>query len=356
MTLCAHFGTCGGCAFQDMPDDAYRAMKRGEIERALTQNNLAGVEIADIVESAPNTRRRATFKVAKANGKVELGFHAAKSHVIVNLTECRVMTPLLTALVPGLRNMMAALLHEGEKTELHVTETDTGFDVVLRWKRLETPKVTAELAHWSAKLNLARVTGNGEILFEQRTPQVRFGKANVKLPPDAFLQPTRDGEAALQSRVLAAVKGARSVADLFAGCGTFTLPLAGQSRVLAVEQEGPMLNALAAAVRATQGLKPVTTEKRDLFKRPLAGMELAKIDAVVLDPPRAGAAAQAKALAESKVARIAYVSCSAATFARDARLLVDGGYRMGPIVPVDQFLWSSHIELVTAFERPGRGK
>jgi 23S rRNA (uracil1939-C5)-methyltransferase len=356
MTLCTHFGICGGCAFQDMPDDTYRAMKRAEIERALAQNGLAGAEIADIVESAPNTRRRATFKAAKANGKTELGFHAAKSHVIVDLTECRVMTPALTALMPGLREMMGALLHEGEKTELSVTETDTGFDVVLRWKRLETPKLTAELARWGAKLNLARVTGNGEILFEQRTPQVRFGKASVKLPADAFLQPTRDGEAALQSRVLAAVKGAKAVADLFAGCGTFSLPLAEHARVLAVEQEGAMLSALAAAARATQGLKPIAVEKRDLFKRPLAGMELAKVDAVVLDPPRAGAAAQAKALAASKIARIAYVSCNALTFARDAKLLVDGGYRMGPIVPVDQFLWSSHIELVTVFERPGRGK
>jgi 23S rRNA (uracil1939-C5)-methyltransferase len=180
---------------------------------------------------------------------------------------------------------------------------------------------------------------------------VRFGKAAVKLPPDVFLQPTRDGEAVLQSQVLAGVGGAKTIADLFAGCGTFALPLAVQARVHAVEQDGTMLAALAAAAKATQGLKPLTIEKRDLFNRPLAGPELAKFDAVVLDPPRAGAIAQAKALAASTAGRAVYVSCNAVSFARDARVLVDGGFRMGAIVPVDQFLWSSHIELVTTFER-----
>jgi 23S rRNA (uracil1939-C5)-methyltransferase len=351
VTLCAHFGTCGGCTYQDMPDDAYRAMKRETVARALATHNLADAVVEDIVEAAPNTRRRATFKVEKKNGSIELGFHAAKSHTIVDLNECRVMTPSLTALTQGLRTMMAAILHDGEKTELQVTETDTGFDLVLHWKRFSTPKLIAELAGWAQRLNLARITGNGETLIELRTPTIRIGKAEVKLPPDAFLQPTKDGEATLQSRVLAALKGAKSVADLFSGCGTFALPLAEHARVHAVEQDTHMLNALAAAARATQGLKPLTIEKRDLFKRPLAGAELAKFDAVVLDPPRAGAPAQAKALAASKIARIAYVSCNPLTFARDARLLVDGGYRMGTVTPVDQFLWSSHIELVTVFER-----
>ncbi|HEY1709087.1 MAG TPA: hypothetical protein VGG10_12535 [Rhizomicrobium sp.] len=349
--LCAHFGVCGGCAFQDMADGVYRAMKRETVLRALAQQGFADAVVDDIVESAPETRRRATFKVAKLNGAIEIGFHAAKSHTIVDLNECRVMTPALTALVPGLHAMMGALLHDGEKTELHVTETDTGFDLVLHWKRLETTKLTAEIARWAERLNLARVTGNGEPLVELRAPVVRFGKARVKLPPDAFLQPTKDGEAILQAQVLAGIGRAKTVADLFAGCGTFALPLAEQARVQAIEQDGTMLTALAAAAKATQGLKPLAIEKRDLFKRPLAGPELAKFDAVVLDPPRAGASAQAKALAGSTTGRVVYVSCNAVSFARDARVLVDGGYRMGVIVPVDQFLWSSHIELVTTFER-----
>jgi 23S rRNA (uracil1939-C5)-methyltransferase len=252
--------------------------------------------------------------------------------------------------------MMNALLHEGEKTELHVSETDAGFDVVIRWKRFPTPKLTAEIAPWAERLYLARVTGNGETLVALRAPTERLGKATVKLPPDAFLQPTRDGEAALQRRVIAALEGAKNVADLFCGCGTFAFPLAERARVHAVEQDGAMLKALTAAVQATPGLKPVTTEKRDLFKRPLAGNELARFDALVLDPPRAGASAQAKLLATSAVPRVAYVSCNPLTFARDARVLVDGGYHMGVITPVDQFLWSSHIELMTLFERPSRGK
>ncbi len=356
MSLCAHFGTCGGCAFQDMAEDRYRAMKRDTVVHALAAQGFADAVVEDAMETAPATRRRATFKVEKRGGATEIGFHAAKSHTIVDMRECRVMTPSLTALVVGLRAMLQDVLRDGEKSELHVTETDTGFDVVLRWKRLVTPKLTTELAGWAKRLGLARITGNGETLIELRAPSVRIGKASVKLPPDAFLQPTRDGEQALQSRVRAAVRGSKAVVDLFAGCGTFALALAESMRVRAVEQDGAMLNAMAAAARATQGLKPLTTEKRDLFKLPLAGAELAKFDAAVLDPPRAGAAAQAKALAQSKVARIAYVSCNAASFARDARVLVDGGYRMGPVMPVDQFLWSSHIELVGAFDKRVRGR
>jgi len=337
-----------------MPDNAYRQMKRDVVVSALTVNGFVDAVVDDVVESAPRTRRRATFKVAKNDGQTEIGFHAAKSHTIVDLHECHVMTPALTALVPGLRAMLSELLHEGEKTEIHVTETDTGFDLVLRWKRFATTKLTADIARWAERLGIARVTGNDEPLVELRPPSVRFGKASVKIPPDAFLQPTRDGEAALQTRVLTGLKNAKAVVDLFCGCGTFTLPLAEKARVHAVEQDSHMLAALTAAARATQGLKPVTTEKRDLFKRPLAGLDLAKFDAVVLDPPRAGAAAQAKALAASKIGRIAYVSCNALTFARDARVLVDGGYTMGPVTLVDQFLWSSHIELVALFERVGR--
>jgi 23S rRNA (uracil1939-C5)-methyltransferase len=173
----------------------------------------------------------------------------------------------------------------------------------------------------------------------------------VALSPETFLQPTADGEAALRARVVAAVRNAKAVADLFAGCGTFTFPLAEKAKVHAVELDKPAIAAIAAAAKATQGLKPVTTEARDLFKLPLSGDELKPYDAVVLDPPRAGAQAQARALAASSVRRIAYVSCNADSFARDARILLDGGYKPGAVTPVDQFLWSSHIELVAAFTR-----
>jgi 23S rRNA (uracil1939-C5)-methyltransferase len=349
--LCAHFGTCGGCAHQDMAPHDYRALKRDMVIKALARQGFADAAVEETIEVAPATRRRAVFKVEKLSGAVKIGFHAARSHDIVDMRECRVLTPRLFALVAGLRDMMTELLREAETAELHVTDTDAGFDVSIDWKRANDPATNATVARLASKLKLARLTAKGHTLIEVAQPSARFGKAVVKFPPDAFLQPTREGEAALQARVLAAMKGAKHIADLFAGLGTFALPLAEQAQVHAVEREGPMLDALAAAVRATQGLKPVTTEARDLFKQPLTARELEGFDAVVLDPPRAGAQAQAVQLAQSRIKRIAYVSCDPASFARDARILVDGGYRMGAVVPVDQFLWSSHIELVAAFAK-----
>jgi 23S rRNA (uracil1939-C5)-methyltransferase len=221
----------------------------------------------------------------------------------------------------------------------------------LNWSKPVTPSRAAEIARWAEKLKLVRVASGRDVLTEFATPTVHFGKAAVKLPRDAFLQPTREGEAMLQQKVLEGIANAKFVADLFAGCGTFSLVLAERVRVHAVELETSMQEALAAAARATQGLKPLTTEKRDLFKVPVGGLELNKYDAVVLDPPRAGAERQARELAKSKIRRVVYVSCNPVTFARDARVLVNGGYRMGAVTPVDQFLWSSHTELVTTFSR-----
>jgi 23S rRNA (uracil1939-C5)-methyltransferase len=351
MILCRHFGICGGCATQDLAPAANRALKRDLVVSALARQGFANASVEDVVEVPPHTRRRATFKAMKRGGETQIGFHAARSHEIVDMHECLVLTPRLFVLVAGLRTMMGALLRDTEQADIEVTDTDAGFDVALHWQRKPDTALNAELARWAAQLKLARVTGRNGILVELAAPTVRFGDAPVKLPPGAFLQPTREGEALLQSRVLAAVKGAKRVADLFAGCGTFALVLAKQARVHAVEREGAMLDALAAGARATQGLKPLTTEKRDLFKLPVTPPELAEFDAVVLDPPRAGAAAQVAELAQSRVRRIAYVSCDPASFARDARVLVERGYAMGAITPVDQFLWSSHIELVAAFAR-----
>jgi 23S rRNA (uracil1939-C5)-methyltransferase len=334
-----------------MPDDAYRALKTANVVDALARQGFAAVAVGEIVEVAPGTRRRAAFKAAKSDSAVRLGFHAAASHDIVDMQECRVITPSLFALVAGLRAMMADLLGEGQKAELFVTETQNGADVAIRWSRPISTAITTAAAHWAQRLKLARLTANGEPLIELAPPIVTFGKAQVTLPRDGFLQPTQAGEAVLQAKVVEGVKNAKAVADLFAGVGTFALVLAQNARVHAVEAERTALDALAAAARSTPGLKPVTVEKRDLFKVPVGVLELAKFDAVVLDPPRVGAHAQAKELAKSKIRRIVYVSCNPQSFARDARVLVDGGYRMGTITPVDQFLWSSHIELVADFTR-----
>jgi 23S rRNA (uracil1939-C5)-methyltransferase len=350
---CRHFGICGGCTLYDLPVADYRAKKRDDVVRALTKFGV-DAEIAEPVAVPPFTRRRAVFNVARRRGAVEVGFHPLRSHAIVDMQECLVLTPGLFALVGALRETMATVLNDGQDAEARATEADNGIDIAFRAQPRLTPALTAALAKAAPALKAVRVSWNGKLAYERAAPFVRFGKAAVKIPVDTFLQPTREGEAVLRERVLAATQGAKAVADLFSGCGTFALALAERASVLAVEREQPMLDALAAAARSTPGLKPVATARRDLFKVPLGAAELNRFDAVVLDPPRAGAEAQARQLAAAKVPRLAYVSCDALTFARDAKILVDGGYRIGPVVPVDQFLWSSHIELVAAFARTRR--
>ena len=350
MTMCAHFGSCGGCTLQNLSADAYRARKRGMVVAALNQAGLADVVVEEPVLVPERTRRRAVFKLAKENGQIMVGFHAARSHVIVDMRDCVVLTPALLELTGDLRRALAPVLSEGEKAEVHATQTETGFDLAFRSPRKLTPALTAQIAGALGGKS-ARIVFNGDILSEQQPPQIGIDDINVSPPPYVFLQATREGEMALQAHVLALTNGAKNIADLFAGLGTFALPMARRAKVHAVEQEPQALAALAEAARNAKGLKPITTERRDLFKLPLSGLELNRFDAVVLDPPRAGAEAQTKALAASKVKTVAYVSCDAVSFARDAVILAEAGFRIGPITPVDQFLYSDHIELVGGFTR-----
>jgi 23S rRNA (uracil1939-C5)-methyltransferase len=347
--LCSHFGTCGGCSLQDLPPADYAAGKRAAIQHVLMRAGVNAEVLAPVIVP-PNSRRRAVLKLAKSGGVIAIGFHAAQSHSIVDMHECLVLTPGIFDLLQELRTRLPPLLSEGEKAELHVTETATGFDLAFRSPRKLSSALTTAMAEALAGAGCVRVLFNNEIVLEDAAAAVSFGDVVVKLPPLAFLQPTAQGEAALQARVLGIVGKAKAVADLFAGCGTFALPLARKARVHAVEQDAPALAALAEAAKAPK-LKPVTTEVRDLFKLPLTPAELAPYEAVALDPPRAGAESQARALARSRVPVIAYVSCDPASFARDAAFLVAGGYRIGPVTPIDQFLWSSHIELVAGFVR-----
>ena len=349
MKTCPHFGTCGGCSLQDLAPDVYSAKKRGAVVAALKR---AGVD-ADVEEPVivpPRSRRRAVFKIKSLPAGLHIGFHAAKSHTVIDMHHCEVLTPSLFALVGALRQKLEPLFGVGETAELHVTQSDTGFDCALSWRAGLTPALAAALCSALSGLGIARLTMGREIVFQTALPTVTLGGVKLVLPPNPFLQSTAEGEAALQARVLQIVGKAKTVADLFAGCGTFALPLARKARVHAVEQDKPALAALAEAAKSS-GLKPVTTEARDLFKLPLTAFELKTYDAVVLDPPRAGAEAQAAILAKSKVPAIAYVSCEAGSFARDAALLIAGGYKIGPVTPIDQFLWSSHIELVGSFTR-----
>ena len=352
--LCKHFGTCGGCTLQNLTPEDYRAGKRQSVVTALARVGLGSLRVEEPVQAPLYSRRRAAFKIEKLRGEVVVGFHARASHDIVDMEECLVLTPPLLAMTQSLRAALSPLLHDGEKAELHATDCYTGLDLSFRCERKLTPALTAALAKAFAGHGVARIVFNHEILMENVAPAIALAGVKVLLPPQAFLQATREGEAALQSHVLALTKGAKHVADLFAGLGTFTLALAGKARVHAVEQDGVLLAALAAAARGGANLKPITTEKRDLFKLPLTAPELKPYDAVVLDPPRAGAEAQCRALAASKIARIAYVSCDAASFARDAAILAAAGFTVGTVTPIDQFLYSGHIELVAGFERSGK--
>ena len=351
--LCRHFGTCGGCAIQDMPADAYRASKRAQVANALGRHGI-DVPIAPLAETAPATRRRASLKAASNGDEVAIGFNAQRSHAIVDMRECLVLTPALLSLVHELRDVLHRLLKRGDEADISATETESGFDLSLEFPTRDFAGHAAVLAEWARTRNVARISVNGEMAVQLINPAIRIGEADVLLPQAAFLQPSREGERILQSAVLHIVQGARRIADLFAGCGTFALLLARRASVHAVDLDGEALRSLDDAARKTRGLKPVTIETRDLFKRPLRPDELNGFDALVIDPPWAGAGAQAGLIAQSRVGRIAYVSCNPETFARDAAILTKADFCLTGVKPVDQFLWSKHIELVGAFERkPG---
>jgi 23S rRNA (uracil1939-C5)-methyltransferase len=339
-----------------MPAIEYAQGKRVAVQSALLKAGVNAEVLAPIIVP-PRSRRRATFKIASRMEGLHIGFHAARSHTVIDMHHCDVLTPPLFALVGRLRVALERLMGTGETADLHVTQTlydskGAVFDAGFRWQRNLTPSLTAELSRALGGIGIARLTLNGETVFETAAPTISFDGVPVALPPGSFLQSTAEGEQALQARVAAIVGKAKAVADLFSGVGTFALPLARRAKIHAVEHDAAALTALAAAAK-TPGLKPITTEVRDLFKLPLTPLELAPYGAVVLDPPRAGAECQVRALARSKVPVIAYVSCDAASFARDAAILTQGGYTIGPITPIDQFLWSSHIELVAGFKRAG---
>jgi 23S rRNA (uracil1939-C5)-methyltransferase len=280
---------------------------------------------------------------------VAFGYHAARSHDVVSIESCPVLTPRREACLPKLKVALGPLAGKRE-ARVTVTETETGLDVAIEGVRASSSLI-GKLASEAESLGMARLTLDGETAALLAEPTVTLSGVKVKLPPGAFLQASNEAEAVLAALVVEGVGRAKRVADLFAGIGTFTFAIARTSAVDAFEEDEAAPHALAQAARATPRLKPVRTHQRDLFRAPLSPRELAGYDAVVLDPPRAGAKAQAEALAGSKVPRILMVSCNPATCARDVRSLLDGGYRLTRVVPVDQFLFSPHIELVALLER-----
>jgi 23S rRNA (uracil1939-C5)-methyltransferase len=296
------------------------------------------------------SRRRAALALGRTKQGVALGYRRARSHDLIDVAACPVLTPRISDSLPKLKAALAPLLGGKREARVSVTGTLNGLDIGLEGAR-PSPASLGAFAGKAGAIGVARLTADGDSLVLAGTPEVDLSGARAKLPPGAFLQASHDAEAELVELVLEGVGTAKSVADLFAGLGTFTLALARSSAVAAYEADEAVLAALAEAVRRTPKLKPIKTVARDLFRSPLGLKELQGFDAVVFDPPRVSAAAQAEALSKSRVRTLVAVSCNPGTLARDLRILVDGGYRIARIVPVDQFLFSPHIEVVAHLVR-----
>ncbi len=297
-------------------------------------------------------RRRAVLHARRGtHDLLEVGFTAPRAHHIVAIDRCPILAPGLDGAIPAAWAIAEILKPANKPLDIHVTATDSGMDVDVRGSGPLSSGRTTTLANLAGKHKLARLTRHGELVAQAAQPLLKIGSAHVPLPPGAFLQATAEGEAALARLVIAHVGAAKRVADLFAGIGTFALRLAERARVTAADNEASAVKALERAAATTSGLKPVEAQTRDLFRRPLMAAELKGFDAVVFDPPREGAEAQAQELAKSNVATVVAVSCDATTFARDARILIDGGYKLSLVTPVDQFRYSFHVELVAKFER-----
>lgn len=348
---CAHARSCGGCQLQHVADDFLADWKQGVVAQALAVQGLTAPFRGPVLTSPPASRRRATLSGRRTKGGVLLGFHAKSSEVIVPVPQCRLLHPDLMAGLPALEALVTLGGSRSAEVQLTMTRSLTGLDMAVTGGKPADAALRMELARLVERFALARLTWDGETVAMRAEPLVQVGPARAPLPPGAFLQATEAGEAALVAAATEAVGPARKLADLFCGLGTFTLPLAATAEVHAVEGDATLTAALDRAARLTPGLKRVAVETRDLFRRPLELDELKGLDAVVIDPPRAGAEAQAARLAASAVPVIAMVSCNPATFARDARVLVNGGYRLDWVQVVDQFRWSVHVELAARFLR-----
>ena len=343
---CRHFPQCGGCQLQHLDDESYAAFVADRVATALDAQGLSAPLRAPLI-SPPNTRRRATLHAERGL----LGFTEEGSHRIVDLRECHILRPELFALVAPLRALFRRLGLK-RRVDVHLAVTDQGPDVLVTGFAPEGLAAAEALTEFCERHGVARFSvddGLGaETRWEPRPVTVTLGGVPVGLPPGGFLQATDEGEAALVAAAREATVGARTVADLFAGLGTFALAL--PAKVYAAEGARDAILSLKAAAAAAAG-RPVFADHRDLFRRPLTPAELDRFDAVVLDPPRAGARDQIAALAASKVATLAYISCNPSSFARDAKILVEGGWRLDWVQPVGQFRWSTHVELASRFSR-----
>ncbi len=352
--LCRHFGQCGGCALQHMAPRAYLEWKRKIIIDAFAARGLE-VMVDPVRTIGPGTRRRAVLSARRTKKTVQLGFHGPRDAKVVDLAECPVLHEDMVQLLPKLKALVGPLLTRKGEARVVLTRAANGFDVGLSGVRAQiTAADRADLAAQAQDIGLLRLTIDDEVIAEQMPPLVRFADVDVALPTGTFLQASREADAMMAQLVVAALDPAGKaahVADLFCGAGTLSLPLARRVQVTSIDNDEAAVKALDQAVRHAQGLKPVSTRMRDLFHEPLSGKELTAFDGIVFDPPRAGAKAQAEALAAAKVPLVVAVSCNPKTLARDLRILVDGGYKIERITPVDQFVFSAHVETVVILRR-----
>lgn len=353
--VCKHFGICGGCAMQHWSLAEYLLWKRNLVVEALGHAGLIA-PVEPIIDAHGKGRRRATLHAKRGHGEIlEVGYTAQRTHQIIGIDECPILEPGLKKAIPAAWAIAELVKPTANKPlDIHFTATDSGLDVDMRGAGPLSTKLTSALARIADEHRLARVTREGELVLQREQPMLKVGRASVPLPPGAFLQATAEGEAALARLVTGHIgenKKIKRVADLFSGVGTFALRLAETARVTAIDTEAAAIRSLERAVAMTSGLKAVETQTRDLFRSPLMAIELKNYDAVVFDPPRQGAEAQARELALSKVPVVVAVSCEATTFARDARILMNGGYKLVTVTPVDQFRYSHHVELVAKFTK-----
>jgi 23S rRNA (uracil1939-C5)-methyltransferase len=349
--VCEHFGTCGGCALQHWSLAEYHLWKRSLVVEALAQANIVA-PVSDLVDAHGAGRRRAVFHARRGvHDILEVGFAAPRAHHVVAIDACPILAPGLGGALGAAWAIAEILKPAGKPLDIQATATDSGLDVDIRGSGALSPDRMTALARLAETRKLARLTRHGELVAQQGQPFLKIGKAEVPLPPGAFLQATAEGENVLARMVTQYARKAKNVADLFAGIGTFALRLAEQARVAAADSESSAVKALEQAAGKASGLKPVATQTRDLFRRPFMSAEMKAFDAVVFDPPRQGAEAQARELAKSAVPIVIAVSCDAATFARDSKILIGGGYKLDAVTPVDQFRYSHHVEIVAKFER-----
>jgi len=348
---CPHYGECGGCSLQHLADAHYLEFKREQVITALSFLQI-DTPVDPVIAIAPRSRRRAVFAAHRVGKAIAIGFHSRRSHRIVPITDCAVVTPGVLALLPKLERIAAICAPPKDALTVSVTETITGFDVALNGvAKAFRADGRIRAIQTAGEIGLARLSINGDVAMERAAPTLRAGAAHLTPPPGGFLQACEASEAAMLALVKEAIGDSRKVVDLFAGSGTFSLPLASTATIHAVEGDEAALASLDRAARKAQGLKPVTVEKRDLFRRPLTRADLKRFDAAIIDPPRAGAEDQTRELAASTVKRVAMVSCNAQTFARDLQIMASAGWRATRITPIDQFLWSPHIEIVAQLRR-----